>query len=167
MPLNPCPPQPLQESTIAASGKDPKGGKGGGKAADPKAKPSTPAGKKPGAADPSATAGSAAPVLLPRGARSNAGRHMRASLEAVLSMVDQLRAGGALYTGVVPLLAGSGGGDSADDDDAASYVTSAFSYGSDLQVGAEEWQLQDGVEWHLHCPGKCQGHHLCWRLQFL
>ena len=163
--MNLCPPQPLQESTIAASGKDPKGGKGGGKAADPKAKPSTPAGKKPGAADPSATVGSVAPVLLPRGSRSNAGRHMRASLEAVLSMVDQLRAGGALYTGVVPLLVGSGGGnDGGDDDDAASYVTSAFSYGSDLQVRAEGGKPQVGVVRHLRCPNSprmCQGHHHC------
>ena len=65
---------------------------------------------------------------------------MRSLAEAVLGMVDQLRAGAPLYTGVVPLLTGGGRGGkdhnvAEADDDAASYVTSAFSYGSDLQVG--------------------------------
>ena len=107
------------------------GGKGG--KADPKAAkpPAEKGGKKP-------QDGDTALILMPKGARVNAGRYMRALAEAVLSMVGQLRSGSPLYTGVVPLLKeGDGKGkhhETEMEDDAASYVTSAFSFGSDLQV---------------------------------
>ena len=109
------------------------GGKGG--KADPKAAkpPTEKGGKKPQDGDTSTSL-----ILMPKGARVNAGRSMRALAEAVLSMVGQLRSGVPLYTGVVPLLKGGGGKgvyrDTELEDDAASYVTSAFSFGSDLQV---------------------------------
>ena len=139
-----------QESTITAA-PTPAAGKGG--KADPKAAkpPSAKGGKKP---DPKAAAAEAEParplVLLPRGARANAGRSVRSLAEAVLSMVDQLRAGAPLYTGVVPLLAGGGDGRDAggrEDDDAASYVTSAFSFGSDLQVGRCGVRAVGSLDW--------------------
>ena len=136
------PPKEAPDSTITAA---PVAGGAGGKGgkADPKATkpPSAKGGKKP---DPKAAAEPEPEpvlVLLPKGSRANAGRAMRSLAEAVLSMVDQLRAGAPLYTGVVPLLAGGAEGSEGrkegggrDDDDAASYVTSAFSFGSDLQV---------------------------------
>ena len=123
---------------MTAANKDSKAAAGGkGSKADPKAaKPpgSAKGGKKP---DPKATVEadtSASLVLLPKGAKANVGRYMRSIAEAVLEMVDQLRAGAPLYTGVVPLLKGMGAGQAAEDDDAMSYVTSAFSFGSDLRV---------------------------------
>lgn len=116
----------------------------GGKA-DPKAaKPTDKGGKK---TSPDANSASKALILLPKGAHATAGRHMRSLAEAVLFLAGQLRSGSPLYTGVIPLLTGGDGKargknrGAEDDDDAMSYATSAFSFGSDLQVRKSPFEV--------------------------
>ncbi|KAG1679321.1 hypothetical protein FOA52_009353 [Chlamydomonas sp. UWO 241] len=130
----PGPPE-APPSTIAAAVVE-KGAKGKDAKKDDSKKDSK-AGKA--GAEPAAPAPPTVP--LPTNARANTGRALRAATDALLSMVAALRAGTPLHAGVVPLPSVDGRGEDGDGggdfDDAASYATSNFSYGSDLQ--ADEW----------------------------
>eukprot|EP00798_Chlamydomonas_sp_ICE-L_P023815 gene23815-9378_t len=159
--LGSIPPQPEPPASMISGKGDKKAAKGAKE--ETKKKPFSSKGGKKNAAPAADAAGSEGPqIWLAKGSAPNTGRALRSAVEALLSMVADMRSGKAvMHNGVIPLGGKApsclGRGDSTIHRPRTAatepFEPSEFSYGSDLQ--AELW-FQNGSLDMLWCQNFIQ-----------